>query len=161
MFQTSRVGTLAMDAIVQGTAPQAYRGLDEELNSVLVAVRSKSRDAFEILYALTSGRLFEIVSAVKSDRLEAEAVLQEVFVNVWHEARYFDENQDDAAQWLLALARRTALNCMRYRARSGKASGRRASPQFYEEPGMDLPEPLNIVVRSSGLRQSSPGSGDC
>ena len=118
---------------------------DDELDALLAEIQTQSTAAFESLYMMTSSRLFAVVSNVKSDRAEAEAVLQEVFVNIWHECSHFDVDRDDASEWLIALARRTALNSARHRRQ--KDSEARREDRFAPR-GSELPEPLNIVVRA-------------
>ncbi len=58
--------------------------------ALLGRVALGSRDAFEMLYGLTSAKLFGICLRVLPVRAEAEDVLQEVFAAIWQKAAQYD-----------------------------------------------------------------------
>jgi DNA-directed RNA polymerase specialized sigma24 family protein len=123
--------------------------LEDELRALLLEIRARSGVSFELLYVMTSGSLFAVVSKVKFERAEAEAVLQDVYANVWHECDCFDAENDAPSEWLQALARRTALNSTRHRSQpaDGRLQAESRPPRLYPVRGSDLPEPFDIVVR--------------
>ena len=85
----------------------------DAIDSLLVEVAGGNRQAFEALYAKTSGMLFGICQRVLSERSEAEDVLQEVYVAVWNKAAQFAPQQSRAVTWLGTIARNRAIDRLR------------------------------------------------
>ena len=83
------------------------------LDALLLAVAAGERQAFEALYRAASPRLFAICLRLLSDRAEAEDVLQEVFVSIWHKAAQFDPHRADAAGWIFGIARNRRIDLAR------------------------------------------------
>ena len=69
------------------------------------------------VYELTSAKLFGICLRILGTREEAEDVLQEVYLTVWHRADTFDAAKASPISWLAAIARNKAID----RARSLKS----------------------------------------
>lgn len=94
--------------------PDAPDGADaRRLDALLEQVATQDRDAFEALYQQAGGRLFAICLRLLRDRGEAEDVLQEVFVTVWHKASRFDPGKASAMTWLSMLARNRSIDRLR------------------------------------------------
>lgn len=85
----------------------------ERIDALLAQVAGGDRQAFEILYRMTSGALFGICLRVLADRSEAEDVLQEVYVTVWGKAVQFDAARASANTWLGMIARNRAIDRLR------------------------------------------------
>ena len=88
-----------------------------DLCSLLVEVGKGDRTAFKQVYELTSARLLGVVLRINSHRGEAEEVLQEVYVSVWHLAAQFQQLRGDALVWLVSVARNRAIDSVRLRQR--------------------------------------------
>lgn len=88
---------------------------DASLDRLVAAVATGDRAAFEAVYRATSARLFGICVRVLSDRAEAEDVLQESFVTIWHRATQFDPARAGALAWLSTIARHKAIDRLRAR----------------------------------------------
>jgi RNA polymerase sigma factor (sigma-70 family) len=80
---------------------------------LLAAVSLGERAALAELYRRTSAKLFGVCLRILNDRQEAEEVLQEVYVAVWHKASMFDVTRASAITWLAAIARNRALDRLR------------------------------------------------
>ncbi|MBD8637240.1 sigma-70 family RNA polymerase sigma factor [Stenotrophomonas sp. 169] len=92
----------------------AHDGADaRRLDALLEQVAAQDRPAFDALYQQSAGRLFAICLRLLRDRGEAEDVLQEVFVTVWHKAPRFDRSKASAMTWLSMLARNRAIDRLR------------------------------------------------
>lgn len=87
----------------------------QTLEAMIAKVADGDRDAFQSLYAATSGKLFGIILTVVFDRRDAEELLQETYLNVWRKATSFDPGRGRAMTWLITIARNRAID--RYRAR--------------------------------------------
>lgn len=65
--------------------------------------------AFAQLYDATSLRLFDLVLRVVRDRVMAERVTQEVYLDVWRQSARYDPARGSASAWLMTTAYRAAL----------------------------------------------------
>ncbi|MCI4568969.1 sigma-70 family RNA polymerase sigma factor [Lysobacter sp. CFH 32150] len=113
----------------------------ENLTALLAEVANGSRSAFEALYRATSGKLFGICMRLLSDRAEAEDVLQEVYVSVWHKAAQFDAARASAITWLGMIARYKAID----RLRVLPASHRHAPIEWADDVADPLASPLQYT----------------
>ena len=84
--------------------------VDAEL---LSAVAGGDSDAFSRFYDRHASVLFGLCVRILRDAREAEDVLQEVFLQVWREARKFDPGRASVRTWLFTLARSRALDRLR------------------------------------------------
>ncbi|MDB5820710.1 MAG: polymerase sigma-e factor sigma-24 [Rhizobacter sp.] len=84
-----------------------------ELSRLLGRAGIGDRAAFEDLYKRTSAHLFAVVLRINRDRGQAEEVLQEVYIKVWHAARTFDAAQGQPLTWLISIARHRAIDSLR------------------------------------------------
>jgi RNA polymerase sigma-70 factor (ECF subfamily) len=85
------------------------------LDALLRDVAAGDRSAFESLYRSSAPRLMAICLRLLRDRGEAEEVLQEAFVRVWHKASQFDAGKASAITWLATIARNKAIDRLRAR----------------------------------------------
>ena len=96
-------------------------GGDEALMDELL--RRDTR-AFEELYQRHQPVLRSIVLRVVNDELDAEDVLQEVFLRVWTNADSYSRKKGKPLGWLITLARRRAIDRLRQRAAYRRATDR-------------------------------------
>ena len=87
----------------------------DRLRDALVAVAGGDRAAFESLYKATSAKLFGVCLRILQKRSDAEDVLQEIYVTIWHKAALFDPERASPITWLAMIARNKAID----RARAG------------------------------------------
>ncbi len=99
---------------------QASAAAHAELQALLSRTALGDRTAFERLYNLARARLFAVVLRINSDRPQAEEILQDVFVKIWHGARTYDLNRGNPMAWLVSVARYRAIDSLRERASSPK-----------------------------------------
>lgn len=84
-----------------------------ELNALMSRVALRDRAAYSRLYAMTSPKLFGILSRMLKNRQEAEDALQEVFIKVWQRADRFLPDEGKPETWLAAIARNHAIDMLR------------------------------------------------
>lgn len=82
-------------------------------DALLAQVATGDRAAFETLYRGAAPTMLGICLRVLPDRAEAEDVLQEVFVSVWHKAAQFDAHRAHGISWLCTMARNRAIDRLR------------------------------------------------
>ncbi len=88
---------------------------NEDLTDVISRVALGDRAAFRRLYDATSAKLFGICLRVMRNRSDAEDVLQDVFVKIWHNAGKFQVSGASPISWLAAVARNQAIDRLRAR----------------------------------------------
>lgn len=87
----------------------------QDITKLIVRTSMKDRAAFDMLYRLTSAKLFGVCLRVLNDRAEAEEALQEVYVKVWTKADRFAVSELSPVSWLAAIARNHAIDRIRAR----------------------------------------------
>ena len=88
------------------------------LDDLLIKTASGDQAAFAELYRLGSPRLYGVCLRMLRERGEAEEVLQEAWITVWHRASTFDRAKASASTWLGTLFRNKAIDRLRQRRES-------------------------------------------
>ena len=115
--RTERVPRRAPEAV------EAWRQkADREDAVLLAAVAGGDEGAYATLYDRYGAVLLGLLHRILGSLCEAEDVLQEVFLQVWREARHFDEARGKAFVWLTTLTRSRGLDRL-----DGIASRRRTA----------------------------------
>src|SRR5215467_12963673 len=91
-----------------------------QLTAALVRVAAGDRAALRMVYQDTSAKLFGVCLRILKDRSEAEDVLQDVYVTVWHKAGSFDPGRASPITWMVAIARNRAIDRLRTRSAGGR-----------------------------------------
>jgi RNA polymerase sigma-70 factor, ECF subfamily len=86
---------------------------DTEDAELLRAVARGDEAAFARVYDRYAPILLGLMLRILRSRAEAEDVLQEVFLQVWQQARSFDPARGRAFTWLATLARSRAIDRLR------------------------------------------------
>lgn len=84
-----------------------------DLNHLLTRVSLADRQAFQQLYQYSSSKLYGIALRVTAQEKLAEDVLQESFMKIWHNARYFDPQKAQAITWMGAIVRNHSIDFVR------------------------------------------------
>jgi RNA polymerase sigma-70 factor (ECF subfamily) len=104
---------------------------DAEEAELLRAVARGDETAFAKVYDRYGPILLGLMLRILRSRPEAEDVLQEVFLQVWQQARSFDPARGRAFTWLVTLARSRAIDRLRAsdsRERAAQRSAEEAPP---------------------------------
>jgi RNA polymerase sigma-70 factor, ECF subfamily len=89
--------------------------MGNELGELISRIALGDRAAFHKLYATTSAKLFGVCLRVMRNRSDAEDVLQEAYVKIWHNAAKFQVSGASPIAWLAAIARNQAIDRLRAR----------------------------------------------
>jgi RNA polymerase sigma-70 factor, ECF subfamily len=90
-------------------------------SSLLRAIASGDPQALAKLYDRYSGMLLGLIHRIVNDPDEAEDVLQEVFLQIWDRAKFYDENYGTANTWIVIMARNKSIERLRsQKRRTGK-----------------------------------------
>ena len=85
----------------------------ESLESRLHRVARGDQLAFDTVYAQLVGPVFGMVRRILRDPAQAEEVAQEVMVELWRTAGRFDAERGSVQAWVMAMAHRQAVDCVR------------------------------------------------
>ena len=88
---------------------------DAEDLDLMSRVAAHDGAAFTRLFELHSPVALGLLSRILGRRMEAEEVLQEVFLQVWTQADRYDADRSTPRGWILMLARSRALDRLRRR----------------------------------------------
>ena len=111
---------------------------DAEDAALLRAVARGDEAAFARVYDRYGAILLGLMLRILRSRPEAEDVLQEVFLQVWQQARSFDPARGRAFTWLATLARSRAIDRLRAvdsRERAAQRSAEDGQPASPEAEG--------------------------
>jgi len=111
---------------------------DAEDAELLRAVARGDEAAFARVYDRYAPILLGLMLRILRSRPEAEDVLQEVFLQVWQQARSFDPARGRAFTWLATLARSRAIDRLRAvdsRERAAQRSAEGGPPPAAERQG--------------------------
>ena len=111
---------------------------DELDAGLLRAVARGDEAAFARVYDRYAPILLGLMLRILRSRPEAEDVLQEVFLQVWQQARSFDPARGRAFTWLATLARSRAIDRLRAvdsRERAAQRSAEEGGPPGAESHG--------------------------
>ena len=82
------------------------------------------RGALAAIYELHAGVVLGVALRLLKDRLEAEDVLQETFLEAWRNATRYNKDRADVAGWLITIARSRSIDRLRNRAVVARAAER-------------------------------------
>ena len=76
-------------------------------------IRRRDERALEALIQRYQAMLRSIVGRMLSNDQDVEDVLEDVFLNVWNVTANFDGSRGTALAWIITIARRRAIDCVR------------------------------------------------
>ncbi len=82
--------------------------------SLVASIAAGDRLAVQVLFARHHVRVFRFALRLVGDRMMAEDVVGDVFLDVWRQAHRF-AGRSSVSTWLLAIARHKALSALRSR----------------------------------------------
>ncbi len=86
-----------------------------EIEKLLARMALGDRAAFTALYSATSAKLFGVALRVLNNRAEAEEVVQEAYIKIWHSANRYRVNGLSPMSWLITIARNQSIDRLRTR----------------------------------------------
>ena len=117
----------------------------DAIEKLIAQCALKDRAAFSELYSATSAKLFGVILRVLGNRAEAEEVLQEVYVKIWHNADRYAQGGFSPMTWLITIARNSAIDLLRKR----KGAGQQMPDVWAEATPDSAPGPEAQVIEAS------------
>jgi RNA polymerase sigma-70 factor, ECF subfamily len=97
------------------TITSASRQTSDTSDVALIrSIAAGDKHAMQILFARHNVRVFQFLARFVGDKLAAEDLVSEVFLDVWRQAGRF-QGRSQVTTWLLAIARNKALSALQRR----------------------------------------------
>ena len=84
--------------------------LDEAL---MAAITDQRPEALSEFYSRHGGRLKSVIGNVVHEEGDADGVLQDILLQIWHEADHYSPKAGKLLGWVVTLARRRAIDRLR------------------------------------------------
>jgi RNA polymerase sigma-70 factor, ECF subfamily len=96
-----------------GNGPDVDDVAPASLNDLLGQVAEGDQVAFGKLYDQCAGRVLGLVRRLLKDLAQSEEVTQEIFLEVWQNAKRYDPAKGSATTWILTMSHRRAVDRIR------------------------------------------------
>src|SRR5438132_7304729 len=100
-------------------------GAPSDVN-LMLGIQSGDADALSQLYDRYNGIMRALILRIIHNETEADDLLQEVFMEIWNQAKNFSAKKGKPLGWMVTLTRRRATDALRKK--TGLCPRRRASP---------------------------------
>ena len=80
------------------------------LDQLLSLLISRDEKGFNYLYQNYSGALYGVIIRIVRYEVEANEVMQDVFVKIWNSVTSYDQNKGSLYTWMLNIARNSAID---------------------------------------------------
>ena len=103
--------------------PQVEPGAPSDLE-LMNAIQAEDPDALSQLYDRYNGILKALILRVIHNEAEADDLLQEIFMEIWNQAKNFSSQKGKPLGWMVTLARRRAIDGLRKKQAYARAEER-------------------------------------
>lgn len=100
---------------------------------LMQAIQAEDPDALSQLYDRYNGILKALILRVIHNEAEAEDLLQEIFMEIWNQAKNFSAQKGKPLGWMVTLARRRAIDGLRKKQAYARA-GERLQAETEQQP---------------------------
>src|SRR5213076_968341 len=104
-------------------APQLEPGAPSDLE-LMKGIQTGDADALSQLYDRYNGILKALILRVIHNEAEADDLLQEIFMEIWNQAKNFSAQKGKPLGWMVTLARRRAIDGLRKKQAYARAEER-------------------------------------
>ena len=94
--------------------PRSEEGTPSDLE-LMRGIQAENPDALSQLYDRYNGILKALILRVVHNEAEADDLLQEIFMEIWKQAKNFSPEKGKPLGWMVTLARRRAIDGLRKR----------------------------------------------
>jgi len=97
---------------------------------LMLGIQAGDADALSQLYDRYNGILKALILRIIHSETEADDLLQEVFMEIWNQAKNFSAEKGKPLGWMVTLARRRAIDALRKKQAYARAEeGLKAQPE--------------------------------
>jgi RNA polymerase sigma-70 factor, ECF subfamily len=104
-------------------SPPLEPGAPSDLD-LMQAIQAEDPDALAQLYDRYNGILKALILRVVHNEAEADDLLQEIFMEIWNQAKNFSAQKGKPLGWMVTLARRRAIDGLRKKQAYARAEER-------------------------------------
>jgi RNA polymerase sigma-70 factor, ECF subfamily len=104
-------------------SPPLEPGAPSDL-ALMQAIQAEDSDALAQLYDRYNGILKALILRVVHNEAEADDLLQEIFMEIWNQAKNFSAQKGKPLGWMVTLARRRAIDGLRKKQAYARAEER-------------------------------------
>jgi len=118
-----RVPLAKSRARARTVVPQLEPGAPSDFE-LMNGIQTRDADALAQLYDRYNGILKALILRVIHNEAEADDLLQEIFMEIWNQARNFSAQKGKPLGWMVTLARRRAIDGLRKKQAYARAEER-------------------------------------
>jgi RNA polymerase sigma-70 factor (ECF subfamily) len=130
--------------------PGAGEQSDEEL---MHGVQEKEASALEALYDRYSSVIKALIMRIVHNEAEAEDLLQEIYMELWHQASHYSAAKGKPLGWIVTLARRRAIDRLRKRQSYARAE-ERLQHELEQQPDAGTHSTVEEEIELSDMRRA-------
>ncbi len=131
------------------TEPSEATAKDD--TKIMRAIAQRQPRALAQLYDRYSGILKALIIRVVHDEAEAEDLLQEIFMQIWRQAKNYSPKKGQALGWIVTLTRRRAIDRLRKRQAYHRAT-ERLEAHSEQQPDAWLHNRIDSDIEHEDLR---------
>jgi len=132
--------------------PESEQNTSIEDAALMNGIAARDPEALAALYDRHSGILKALVIRVIHDEAEADDLLQEIFMQIWRQARNYSEKKGQALGWIVTLTRRRAIDRLRKRQAYNRVT-ERLELETEHQPDAWLHNRIDCDILQDDLRQ--------
>jgi RNA polymerase sigma-70 factor (ECF subfamily) len=117
---------------VAAAAPELEPGAPTDLE-LMLAIQKADPEALSLLYDRYNGIVKALILRVIHNEAEADDLLQEIFMEIWNQAKNFSAQKGKPLGWMVTLARRRAIDGLRKKQAYARA-GERLQTETEQQP---------------------------
>ena len=120
------------EPVTRMAAPALPPGAPTDLE-LMLAIQAEDPEALSQMYDRYNGILKALILRVIHNDTEADDLLQEIFMEIWNQARNFSPEKGKPLGWMVTLARRRAIDGLRKKQAYTRA-GERLQVETEQQP---------------------------
>ena len=123
LSSTAPFATEAERTSLSPSTPVIEPGEPSDLD-LMLGIQNEDPEALSKLYDRYNGILKALILRVIHNESEADDLLQEIFMEIWNQAKYFSAHKGKPLGWMVTLARRRAIDGLRKKQAYARAEER-------------------------------------
>jgi RNA polymerase sigma-70 factor (ECF subfamily) len=128
--------------------PQYTTGSTISDEALMEAITAQRPEALTEFYSRHGGRLKSVIGNVVHEEGDADDVLQDILLQIWHEADHYSPKAGKLLGWVVTLARRRAIDRLRRKQAYCRAKERYQEHVIEAPTRRDNPSSNNEISRS-------------
>lgn len=134
-------GKLVLEWVHVSVLMVARKMTDAERDQTLIAgIAARQRTSFAEIYDRHAGQMLAVAIRILRNRRDAEDLVHDVFIEVWHKAQDYDPRRGSVRSWLLMRVRSRSIDRVRSLAvarKHGMAQASDDAPDTRSSPNPD------------------------